>query len=38
MQDDISLDVEYLSRNGLAGREQVWLKLVNDLAKVPGEG
>lgn len=32
MQDGISLDVEYLRKNGLAGRDQVWRKLVDDLA------
>jgi putative nucleotidyltransferase with HDIG domain len=31
MQDDISLDMECLHKNGLAGREQVWRKLVNEL-------
>lgn len=31
MQDNISLDVEYLDKNGLAGREQIWRKLVSEL-------
>ena len=32
MQDDIPLDVEYLNKNGLAGREQIWRRLVDELA------
>ena len=32
MQDDIPLDVEYLNKNGLAGRDPVWRKLVDELA------
>ena len=35
MGDDISLDVEYLNKNGFAGREQVWRKLVDELASLP---
>ena len=35
MQDDISLDVGYLNKNGLAGREQIWRRLVDELASVP---
>ena len=34
-QDDITLDLEYLNKNGLAGREQIWRKLVEELANVP---
>jgi putative nucleotidyltransferase with HDIG domain len=34
MQDDISLDVEYLNKNGLAGREPIWQKLVEELADI----
>lgn len=32
MQDDISLDVECLKKNGFAGREQIWHKLVDELS------
>jgi len=32
MQDGLSLDLEYLNENGLAGREQMWNNLVNELA------
>jgi HD-like signal output (HDOD) protein len=38
MQDDVPLDVEYLNKNGLAGREQPWRKLVDELAKLPEQG
>lgn len=35
MQDDVPLDVEYLNKNGLAGREQIWRKLADELASLP---
>lgn len=36
MQDDLALDLEYLTKNGLAGREQAWRALVDELASLPG--
>ena len=38
MQDGIPLDVEYLNRNGLAEREQVWRKGLDELASGPDHG
>jgi len=35
MQDGISLDVEYLNKNGLGEREEGWRKLVGELASLP---
>ena len=35
MQDDIALDAEYLSNNGLAGRDQIWRKLADEVATLP---
>lgn len=32
MQDGLSLDVEYLHKNGIAGRQEIWHKLLHDLA------
>jgi len=38
MQDNISLDVEYLNKNGLAGREHAWHKLVEESADLSEKG
>jgi len=35
MQDDIQLDLEYLSKHGFAGREQTWRKLADEQNGVP---
>lgn len=32
MRDNIALDVEYLNKNGFAGRDEIWRKLVDELA------
>lgn len=37
MQDNISLDLDCLNKNGFAGREQVWHKLVDELASNPDD-
>ena len=34
MQDELSLDLEYLSKNGLAGQEERWHKLMDERAKL----
>jgi HD-like signal output (HDOD) protein len=36
MQDGLSLDGEYLNKNGLEGRQEVWRKLGEELANSPG--
>ncbi len=33
MQDGVPLDLEYLQRNGCAGRDQAWRKVVEELGK-----
>jgi HD-like signal output (HDOD) protein len=37
LRDDVPLDIEYLNKNGLTGREQTWRKLVDELADVPDQ-
>lgn len=37
MQDAISLDAEYLSKNGLSGHEHIWRKLIEESDEVPDQ-
>jgi putative nucleotidyltransferase with HDIG domain len=37
MQDDIALDVEHLNKNGFAGREPIWRKLVEEFVNLQNQ-